>query len=157
MERRFLVVLSTAILGGLLTGCGGTDRPQMAPVTGRVTYQGKPVAGADVSFMSPASPRVAAGRTNSEGQYKLSTFNTGDGAVLGEHVVTISKAAPTTGAGTMSADNPGADYDKAMKEAAKAKPKVDSELPAKYADPKESGLTRSVIAGDINSFNFDLE
>jgi hypothetical protein len=57
----------------------------------------------------------------------------------------------------MSPDDPDSGYAEAMRQAATPQPKARGELPAKYADPQTSGLTREVVLGESNEFSFDLE
>ena len=86
--------LSVAVLSVLFVGgCGGdaSDRPMVAPVKGTVTYEGKPVEGASVAFWTDGAPRAALGVTNAQGEFQLTTFESGDGAVPGEHTVTVTK------------------------------------------------------------------
>lgn len=117
----------------------------------------EPVEGAQVSFTTTASTRVARGKTDAGGNYTLTTFSTGDGAIAGDHVVTIIKAPDNQGTTTMTAD----DY-AAMMEGAKdmQAPGQDQEastaIPSRFANPEESGLTRTVVAGEENIFDFDL-
>ena len=144
-----------------VAGCGGgAERPEIAPVSGRVTYQGQSVEGAKVTFRTEGSPRVGTGITNADGEYKLTTFDTNDGAVVGEHRVTIAKfeqeAASAESEG-YDPENPGAAYGQQMMSAASGKDKRESQLPAKYADPATTPLTRTVVAGEENVFNFELE
>src|SRR5207237_9238261 len=77
----------------LAAGCGSST---MAPVKGRVTFKGKPVAEAYVSF-SPA-PRFdgdkepgkpATGQSTTDGQFVLSTYKPYDGALIGKHRVVV--------------------------------------------------------------------
>jgi hypothetical protein len=79
----------------LLTGCG-RDGLNLAPVTGVVTMDGKPVAEASVIFApndSKAGP-PAIGATNEQGAFTLVTANR-PGAVVGEHRVAVSKSEAT--------------------------------------------------------------
>ena len=80
---------SAALLAGVcllaLPGCGD-GRPKTIQVTGTVTYRGKPVQGAHVTF-TPQGNRSASGETDAEGRFTLLSFAPGDGAVAGEHVV----------------------------------------------------------------------
>ena len=76
-----------------LAGCGG---PVMAPVKGRVTCNGKPVAEAAVTFNPAARSeedkepgKPATGFTDADGNYVLSTFKNYDGALVGKHRVTV--------------------------------------------------------------------
>lgn len=158
LSTRYHTAVSLLLLATLtcFSGCSdGVNRPQVVPVTGKVTWQGKPVQGATVVFFAPSSPRAARGETDAQGQFKLTTFNSNDGAVPGEHTITITKvkqAAPTP---PINLDNPGEAYTKAMTEAANAK--IDNELPSRYADPAQSGLVRTVTLEGPNDFGIDLE
>ncbi|MDA1017506.1 MAG: hypothetical protein O3A00_23995 [Planctomycetota bacterium] len=144
----------------LLMGCGETaERPALEPVSGKVTVKGKAVEGALVSFWAEGAARAASGTTDAEGKFQLTTFDTGDGAVLGEHTVTISKQDASANMKTASADDPSAGYGAAMDAAAKGKTSALGKhaLPAKYANQGTSGLKRTVAKGSPNTFDFDLK
>src|SRR5688500_1432938 len=92
MNRRFRTapwIILAAICSS--TGCAQSDRPATFPVRGKVTYQGRPVTGASVAFLAPGAPRLAVGTTDGAGNYRLTTFESGDGAIAGTHVVTVRK------------------------------------------------------------------
>jgi hypothetical protein len=73
----------------LLCGCSGKgDRLQTAKVSGTVTLDGKPVTVGMVVF-TPEKGRGATGQIQSDGSYKLTTYRSGDGAVLGTHRVAV--------------------------------------------------------------------
>ena len=84
-------------------GCGGSDpdRPKLGKVTGTVTYKGKPLTRGSVIF-TPISGKVegggqiATGQIQSDGSYSLTTFDTDDGAVLGQHAVTVQSGEEST-------------------------------------------------------------
>ena len=159
-----------ASIGALFVslGCSGApdDRPAVFPVTGIITYKGKPVAGALVTFSSANSPRSASSMTNTYGEYSLSTFNSDDGAVVGEHQVIVTKSAssasssdPTTGTiPDISKGLPGG-YPTADKKTGKMMlPSApQSELPARYSDGKTAALKATVKATGKNEINYDLE
>lgn len=106
----------------LLAGCGGgTNVPDLVPVTGTVTYKNAPLADVNVSFL-PATGPAATGVTGTDGKYTLKT-NGAIGAVPGKHKVTVSSAAVPPMPGTPEA---------------KAAP--DAAFPKKYNDPALSGL-----------------
>jgi hypothetical protein len=84
-QRRLVAVL--AILSVAVLGCGDS-RPQQVPVSGRVLIDGKPLAVGTVRFISP-SHRPAGARLQPDGTFTLSTYELGDGCVLGEHAVTV--------------------------------------------------------------------
>ncbi|PQO27873.1 hypothetical protein [Blastopirellula marina] len=80
------------LLLGATSGCSdGTAYPSTAPIKGVVSYKNQPLADANVSFI-PESGRPATGTTNSQGEFELTTFQPGDGAILGEHRVLIEKS-----------------------------------------------------------------
>lgn len=76
------VVLLTAA-----AGCGGL---KLHPVSGRVTLDDKPVAGAAVMFQPAEGGPVAHAVTDAEGRYTLETTNRA-GAPAGLHLVTVTK------------------------------------------------------------------
>ncbi len=162
VRRDFCGFLFAAGIGlCALAGCGGSDRPDTYPVTGTLTLNGKPVEGAEISFYGEGAARVAGGRTNADGKYSLTTFETNDGAVAGDHVVTIVKRKPKGEfSGPMDAENPGEAYGAAMEAAASGEPDALTidELPVEYASKDSSTLKRTVIkdGGDQNTFSFDL-
>ena len=176
----FTVSVSVALFGAAL-GCSGSDGPKMARVSGIVTHDDKPVEGAIVIFNSPLAPRNAAGTTDAAGKFQLQTIEKLDGAVLGDHTVSIVKPDPSltaksdvktvevTGAssGTGGDVPSGANAFKAKTAlpsstspggmmAAPKKPSVNTLLPVKYADAKTSGLTAKVVEGKENTFEFKL-
>ena len=158
MNRSCLVV--AAFSGVLLCGClgGSSQTLNVVPVSGKVLYNGEPVEGAIVSFMGEEAPKSAVGETDAEGVFQLTTFDDNDGAVPGQHTVTITK---------IQEEGPKAESQPVSKAAARnlqlgagqvarqfAKKK--HLLPPKYADSKKSGLTRMVSADSTNDFTFEL-
>jgi hypothetical protein len=111
----------------------------MARVSGKVSYQGKPVMKGTVTFVATdPNRRNATGLLDPNGRYTLQTEERGDGAEVGTFDVTI-----------YAHDEPVLDY----------KPKVPAKpqplVPTKYENPKTSGLQRTVKNGS-NTFDFDL-
>ncbi len=70
-------------------GCGGGE--QTYRVTGKVTFpDGKPLTGGQVEFRSLTKPLlIARADVEEDGSFQLSTFQSGDGALLGEHEVAV--------------------------------------------------------------------
>ena len=90
--RRFHVL--TGFLLRATAGCGG-ERYALAPVSGRVTLDGVPLADARVGFEPiRQGDQLAAGpgsyaTTDAEGRYRLVSLDGGEGAVVGRHRVWI--------------------------------------------------------------------
>ena len=88
----YLLVAVTTL--ALFPGCGP---PTIAPVRGRVTCKGKPVADAALIF-SPVpknendkeSGKAAAAGTDEDGYFVLSTYKERDGALIGKHRVSVT-------------------------------------------------------------------
>lgn len=154
-------VLSACCLVGLigLAGCSGQVRdkwrdglPPAHPASGRVDYDGTPLEGATVVFVTtvPGSKRTiaATGRTDSSGQFVLRTYRPGDGAIVGSHQVMISKSVMVTESGKPAVPNAQGEILDATVEK--------SLIPEKYRSPADSGLDATVVAGSRNEFTFSL-
>lgn len=101
--------------------------------------------GASVTFIPQEGGRSANGLTDDEGRFVLTTYEPGDGAVPGEHNVTI-----TPGDNEDVPEVIPDDYDYAA--AAESPLSISPE----YADPAQSGLKASVSSGEQNEFRFEL-
>jgi len=130
------------LMMGLITGCGGGgSAPETVPVTGIVTYQGQPVPKLSVAFI-PDKGMLATGTTDAEGRFRLTTSNSGDGAMVGSYRVAINFVPEEI---PEMPGFPGSDK----------QPPV-SPIPAKYGDPATSDLITKVEKGQKNDFTFDL-
>ena len=137
-----LTIWSTCLLSLSLTcwsGCGPrSDRPPTAPVTGKVTLDGKPLPSGWVYFDPADGRRLAKGQIQPDGSFSLGTFEENDGAVLGRHRVMVVARKEVEG---------GKDL---------LEPKVGPSLiPEYYGDIGTSPLTFEVAPGD-NIANFEL-
>ena len=160
-SRGLSFAVGMLMLASAAIGCGDASRGEVYPVSGKVTIGGQPVEGAQINFMTPESSRVARGMTDASGEYTLTTYSTGDGAVAGDHSITIVKPSAAEDTSAMSSE----DYMSAM-QGNEGKENTDllggsgedssNGIPAKYGKPEESGLIRTVVAGETNVFDFDL-
>src|SRR5262249_36217051 len=106
-----------------VTGCSAnaeTPRKPVHPVRGSIFVDGQPAADAFVLF-HPVSdpdryPTKAFGRVGKDGSFRLSTYDTGDGAPAGDYAVTITwrrlneaEEAVGSGAGTATRRRAGSD------------------------------------------------
>jgi len=135
LDRACLLLSVATLLAA--AGCG-SGRPTTIPVTGVVTLDGKPIAGASVMFEPEAGGRPATGTTDSSGKFTLKTFEAGDGALPGKHRISVSKSEMTG----VQADKEGLSGP-----ADPGGPKEINYIPKKYANPKTSGLTAEVASG----------
>jgi hypothetical protein len=81
------------VLAVAAAGCGGDGRPPVYPVTGQVLVKGKPADGAFLVFHpadggGPDAHRPYA-TTDETGTFRLTTFDSGDGAPAGKYRVTV--------------------------------------------------------------------
>ena len=153
--RTRCLLLTGALLAMLLTGCGGG--PRLGKVSGRVTFNGKPVPTGTIMFYPDAGP-AAVGAIGPDGTYTLTTIKPGDGAVVGSHRVTIH--ATTVGPGSLvDPKSFEEEIELAQRKDPKAKVlvpgKVEWIVPEKYSRPDTTDLTAQVRSG-TNSIDFPL-
>ncbi len=128
-----------------LVGCGSGDQPALHSVTGTVTYGGKPLENATVTFV-PEAGLAAVGRTDSAGRFTLRTRGM-DGAMAGPFKVVIMAVEQVRKVSPEESEN--------LTDAERRKLSK-SLIPAKYSLPEESGLEATIIAGQKNDFTFAL-
>jgi hypothetical protein len=81
--------LGLLLLAALATGCAESG-PEVEPVRGRVTLDGRPLASADVVFQPDDMKRPGIGLTDADGRYELIYSKGTPGARVGQHTVRIS-------------------------------------------------------------------
>jgi hypothetical protein len=149
-----VVALALACAGALvLAGCSGDDGiGKRFPVSGKVTYDGKPLPTGTVNFLpeDPKTGRPATGEIQSDGSYTLTTQTPGDGAMGGKYKVAIS--AYSVDASKTASPPQGGTADQVVVAQAQGK----SLIPIKYTGTDTSGLTATVGPGST-SFDFDLK
>jgi hypothetical protein len=171
MHRLWLLTLSAAVA---IAGCNNkAPSIKTYPVTGTVTYNGKPVVGATVAYVSKSveAPRCT-GVTDTEGRFSLVTYVGANeilkGAAPGDYSVAITKTVAGSGGGsagnnmdTMS----DLERQQAMQKmwqqqkATETRPKDEkpkSEIPEKYGKPETSLLSATVVVGDNEPREFKL-
>ena len=136
--RATVLLFSALLAAAVISGCGKKGGLETAPVSGKVTYRGKPLTTGTVMFVPGEGP-AATGEINSAGVYKLTTYTSGDGAVIGKHKVTITAL---QGMG-----------DALPEQRSPTPPPL---IPAKYLNDGTSGLTAEVKPGTNNEVNFEL-
>lgn len=141
-----------ALICAVTSGCGGEKIPPLFEVTGKVTYNGKPVSGATVMFFppvklavkgkkseeNPTAPRRLKGYTDDDGNYSLAWGEDHEeGVPAGTYKVGISAV----------------EFEAGDDEDAPQPNKV----PARYGNPETSGFAATVKEGGDNVFNFPLD
>jgi hypothetical protein len=142
-------------------GCGG-NLPRTVPASGKLHWEdGKPIVGANVRFVGPPGGRDATGYTGKDGEFTLSSFTQGDGAIPGDYTVVVTK---TVAAPDVVAPQPGGDPQamaKAMKEfMAKSKSapkKIEEPIPPAYQKEKESPLKWRIESGGSDKIDLKLK
>lgn len=141
VSPRASVMLTVACLIAT-AGCGRPSSIALAPCSGVVTLDGKPLEGWYVSFHPDAerSTRGPAsmGLTDAAGVFRMWAAGKRDGAVVGQHRVFLSP--------------PGGDLPPVEVSAAAAAANV----PASYRKPETSGLMAMVEPDRRNQFKFSL-
>lgn len=134
-------VLWIVVLPILALGCGEEPPAPTVPVTGRVTFEGQPVAGASVDFVPGGGRAPATAVADENGEFELSTFIRGDGAVPGTHTVTVLPPVNSSGAEKVVAGQAG---------------KSASVVPGRYSTPQTTPFEFEVKEGQENHFELKM-
>jgi hypothetical protein len=151
MAMRGVRTAKWMVLAGLIAGCGAqlADAPKTVPVSGTVTVDGQPIAGATVRFLPTSNDRHgAAGTTDDKGHYQLYVGNN-PGAMPGDYKVTIQYYVNKKD-GTPVVITPEMDMETISVD-------IKPALPAMYADPNNTGLTFDVPAKGTDQADFKLD
>ncbi len=125
-----LVVMAAAVLAGC-----EQRRYVIVPVSGRITFEGKPTEGIHVTFQPQGGGPASVGVTDKEGRYTLRRIDTQQpGALVGTHRVYFS----------LEAENVAADD---------AGRPVKSRLPEKY---RKGMITFTIRPGGTDQADFQL-
>ena len=135
------------VVAALAVGC---DRPtdysslELVDVTGRVTMDGQPLAGATVRFEGPPN-RFADGVTDADGKYRLMYDSSQAGCTPGEKVVRIVQGPVGEGSdeGT-PVEGPDGEV---------VEPASTGGIPARYNSQSE---LKAVVSESNKTFDFDL-
>lgn len=148
--RNLLLLVTIFMAVAWTTGCGN-GKLATIKVTGKVTFDGVPLAGAMVNFSPKSSEgHPAYGTTDGEGNYTLQTFlgNADAGTTPGEYIVTITK----TEGGEVSTGMP---EGKSTSDSSAPPPPPKSVIPERYGSSAQSGLS-ATVSKENRVFDFDL-
>lgn len=148
---KFLVI--AALGSAMLVGCSSKredkwtrGRPPVYEASGQVTYQGKPVVDAVVTFQPvDDTGRGGSAVTDYQGYFQAQTFDPGDGLTPGTHRVAVHKVQLVDASGNVVTEirEPGGLREKSL-------------VPKRYADFKKSGIEVTVTEGDNELGVFEL-
>lgn len=121
----------------LSSGCGGSEaHPPTAKVSGTVSFQGAPLESGTIMFFPVAGGKHAVGMIKDGGAFSLSTFESEDGALIGDHKVVLN----------ISYEQPDG----------QPVPASVKRVPKKYADRETTPLSAQVKADGENQFTFEV-
>ena len=148
MNLRLLYVLC---LAASVSGCGD-GRPSMVPVSGSITLNGEPLAGATIGFQPQdieGFSRASNATSDGQGKFTVGTFGKDDGMPEGKYLVTVAK---TEAMGELPDG-----YNEEEPEANERPVKMQSVVPLMYSNPEESGLTVEVTSDGMQPDTIALE
>ncbi len=87
-----LFSIGMLFLSFTVIGCSSSDQTRLGLVSGVVTFDGKPLAGAQVTYCPLEGGRVASSKTKEDGSYYLEYTMDRAGALVGEHEICVSTA-----------------------------------------------------------------
>jgi hypothetical protein len=135
-----------ALMLGLvaLAGCGGG--PVLAPVTGKVTLNGKPLERIALEFHPDGEGPRSTGLTGPDGTFTLTTDTGKPGAVVGPHKVVLRDQSIFPD-GPISRDDLNKDLSSGKK------PRIKAE----YGDRAKTTVTKTVENGKTNEITIELK
>lgn len=89
MERAASAIVFLMFTLGCPAGCAQKSSVSLAPVSGMVTLDGKPLPNVMVSFHPDTGERAGYGMTDATGRYEIRYTGTKMGAPVGHHLVRI--------------------------------------------------------------------
>jgi hypothetical protein len=156
-KPRIVPALLIGSMLGLIAGCGGAggSRPPMGKVSGKVLVDGKPLTTGSITFIpitgkGGETGQNAMGDIGPDGSFTLTTFDTDDGAILGQHkAIIIAHSAPPSDIDPSKGVIPSMAGPNGYKP---PKPLV----PEKYTNPEDTPLKYTVREGK-NDFTVEVK
>ena len=138
------IQISLMLVSVLIAGCG-VSGPPTAPVSGVVTYEGKPVQYAKVMFFPQGIPDALTGfaQTDAEGRFTEVISGTKKGAFVGHNFVTITEEWP-----------PDVEIPESPDGMQKEPPR--GPWDQKYRDSTDPALKVDIVADGDNYFEFEI-
>jgi len=151
------VVIGSALL--LSAGCGprGGVGGKPVPSGGTITLDGQPLSGVVITFIPTGAGQPATGVSGADGSFRLTTRNTGDGAIPGTYKVTVKRQETGAGGPSESPKDPG-DMIKAMEKMAKGGPPKPTgpSIHPNYESVEKTPLTWEIPSGGDRNIKLEL-
>jgi hypothetical protein len=133
----------------LCAGCSSNYSPQAevfatVKAEGQLLFKGKPLPGFLVSLHPADGQRTASGVTDTEGRFTLGTNTLGDGAIVGNHKVSVVWQPPEDDGLGSTVDDP------------RKLPKAPVQLPPALSSPDTSQLTLDVPEGGSSQLKIEI-
>lgn len=152
--RRAIAIASTFLLT-IVAGCGADNGLSLARVGGRVTYKGEPVTYGSIMFMPDETKGTvgpqAVGTIKPDGTFVLSTEESGDGAVIGTHRVSIIGLDESTAAPAAAMPDPEVDPKAFMQAKTKAGMMANRKKADETYTDKSGKVFRMTIPSKLNN------
>jgi hypothetical protein len=136
--RVLLPVLSLAVLSAAVCGCGKRNDAGRLPVSGEVTFEGKPLDKGQIRFVPTGEKGISSGAMIVDGAYQIPADK---GLPPGTYKIQITSAGEEQAA---VEELPG-----------ESGPPAKERIPAKYN--VKSDITREVKSGEENRFDFEIK
>jgi hypothetical protein len=133
LGRVQLLAVGFALLS--VVGCSGGNAKATGTLEGKVTYEGKPVSGAQVMLQSPETGAADTARLTDQGSYKIA-----NPLVVGRYLVSIVPVQDLPPAGSGKPLPP---------------PANPENIPVRYRTPDKSGLDVKLVKG-TNTFDVKM-
>jgi hypothetical protein len=151
-EKPSAVWIAAAVMALVSFGCNRSEGVAVYPVSGKLTFEGKPLAGGgSIAFVAPSGQvgKTAGGEIKPDGTYSLTTYKEGDGSMPGEFRVIVMQT-------TVKEPEASQDGQPAPPGPISVVPDSDR-IPEIYADHLKSPLTARVEAKPANEVDLDLK
>ncbi|HVX64938.1 MAG TPA: hypothetical protein VHC19_30250 [Pirellulales bacterium] len=151
IKQAFLIFAAAAV-ALVSPGCGQSDRVAVYPVHGRLTFEGKPMAGGgSIALIATGGQqgKTAGAEIKPDGAFTLTTYEEGDGSMPGEFRVVVTQVV---------VKEPDASEDgQAVASGPISVVAEDERIPAIYSDRQNSPLTARIEANSDNELNLELK
>lgn len=140
--KQFLLALTICLVALPFSGCSKKSTKELGTLSGKVTYEGEPVAEGEVTFIPEGEGVAVQVKLNEDGTYNVRGSGS-PGLELGAYKVTVT---PPTIVTPDTPNSPGGISQKPVKN-----------IPGKYHNPNTSGLKVTVSSTSAETFDIEMK